>query len=122
MEQYTFADFIDELLSEVEAYKQKENKKEDVKVKENKDCYTKPEIKVNSDIIVQNEDSFKVPKLVNNKLTNESITINFAHEDPNMVYMGITEPQLLSILLYRNQNNAKRFELLTQVYDTYTKA
>lgn len=61
-------------------------------------------------VISIDNDTYFLKKFVDNKKLNEEIMLNFAHKcDCGDYVTGITEMQLLTVLLYRNRTNPERY-------------
>lgn len=61
-------------------------------------------------IISTDENTYFVSKVVDNKRINDELMLTFAHQCDCGAYVpGITEQQLLTILLYKNRTNIERY-------------
>lgn len=75
-------------------------------------------IELAKDIYMQDINSFSLFNSVKDVVTDISSDITFAHKKKDGYYCpGITEKQLINILMFRNKNNPKRYNLLKQLLD-----
>lgn len=76
------------------------------------------DVELTDDIYMFNEDMFSLTKKVGDINTVDSITIDFAHfSEDGLYYPGITDKQLIHVLMFRNKDNPTRYSLLKQLLD-----
>ena len=75
-------------------------------------------VELSKDVFMVDEDSYLLSKKVNGTKTSENEEIIFDHAENDVVVPGITEEQILCMLLYRNRNNKNRYDLIKQLLNT----
>lgn len=75
-------------------------------------------VELTKDVTMLNEDSYLLTNKVNGIKISENTKIVFGHEDNGFVVPGITEDQILCMLLYRNRNKKERYDLIKQLLNT----
>jgi hypothetical protein len=110
--------------------------KEEVKEEIKKDCSSKEcghkeykeeckhdtsalNVELSKDVFMVDKDSYLLRNKVNGTSIAENTEVIFDHSSEDIVVPGITESQLLYVLLYRNKDNKKRYELVKQLLNTY---
>lgn len=76
---------------------------------ENTNC-----VELSNDVFVIDENSFLISNKVDDLILTDNSEIVFSHfdEEEEAWVPGVTEEQLLTILLYKNRKNEKRFKLI----------
>lgn len=75
-------------------------------------------VELSKDVFMVDENSYLLSKKVNGTKTSENEEIIFDHTENGVVVPGITEEQILCMLLYRNRNNKNRYDLIKQLLNT----
>lgn len=120
---------FEELLKEVEAPKEeikKEVKKEAAKAELAKEEVKEP-IKDESlaeegealcnCVYAFNNNCFELAHHVGEYIVDSATYLEFEHEEDGVVVPGLTEKQLLRVLLYRNRNNKERSKLIEKLFN-----
>lgn len=81
---------------------------------ENK-CNSEEGIAISEDVFAFDHNCFELSHKVEGFKLNEATYLEFAHMDEDNYNPGITEKQLLTVLLYRNKDNKKRYELIKKL-------
>lgn len=118
----SFKDLLD-LFEEMYGDAQKEEIKEDTPKCPKKEGVVQPcekpsNIELSKDVFMVDENSYLLCNKVNGTNISENTEIIFDHVDEDVVVPGITEDQLLCILLYRNRNKGERYNLIKQLLHT----
>lgn len=118
----SFKDLLD-LFEEMYGDAKKENIKEDTPKCPKKEAVAQPcekpsNIELSKDVFMVDENSYLLCNKVNGTNISENTEIIFDHVDEDVVVPGITEDQLLCILLYRNRNKGERYNLIKQLLHT----
>ena len=67
------------------------------------------------DIYVVNENHYQLANKVGETILDEDLDLIFNHEFMGRVVPGITERQLILVLLYKNRNNKERYEQIKKL-------
>ena len=72
-------------------------------------------IELTDDVYVVNDNYFLLANKVNNLNIIGNTELVFAHLNEERHVPGITEEQILAVLLYKNRNNKRRYDLIRQL-------
>lgn len=77
---------------------------------------TDPEgIELTDDVYMVNENYFLLANKVNGINITDNTDLVFEHVNGERYVPGITEEQILTVLLYRNRNDKRRYDLIKQL-------
>lgn len=77
---------------------------------------TDPEgIELTDDVYMVNENYFLLANKVNEINITDNTDLVFGHVNGERYVPGITEEQILTVLLYRNRNDKRRYDLIKQL-------
>lgn len=112
-----FEDMLKETVSEEKEETSKVESVAQEETCEESHDYDEECLEISDDVFSVDKDSYILNLKVNDANINDTIDLEFDHYDEEEEYNvpGITEKQLLTVLLYRNKDNKERYELIKKL-------